>query len=177
MGANDRIVQHKMSLKIATPDFSSSGETECVRGPPVRGARRGTHRGVRNSTASKHNENNGGPIVYFAPQAMNIGVKMHKGHGQATRDHGPMCRNIKTLFNLDPPATDEELRAASLQFIRKLSGFTTPSRANQPAFDQSVDDASRIARDLIDSLKTIGASRNREIEAAKARAGAAKRFQ
>ncbi len=88
-----------------------------------------------------------------------------------------MCRNIKTLFNFDPPATDEEVRAASLQFVRKLSGFTKPSQANQPLFDQAVDDVSQIARDLVDSLTTAAPSRNREIEAAKARARVAKRFQ
>ncbi len=88
-----------------------------------------------------------------------------------------MCRNIRTLFNFDPPATDDEIRAASLQFVRKLSGFTKPSQANQPVFDQAADDVSRIARELIDSLATAAPSRNREIEAAKARARVAKRFQ
>ncbi len=88
-----------------------------------------------------------------------------------------MCRNIRTLFNFDPPATDDEIRAASLQFVRKLSGFTKPSQANQPVFDQAVDDVSRVARDLIASLTTAAPSRNREIEAAKARARVAKRFQ
>ena len=88
-----------------------------------------------------------------------------------------MCRNIKTLFNFDPPATGEEVRAASLQFVRKLSGFTKASQANQPVFDQAVDDVSRIAGDLIASLTTAAPSRNREIEAAKARARIAKRFQ
>ncbi len=87
-----------------------------------------------------------------------------------------MCRNIKTLFNFDPPATGEEVRAASLQFVRKLSGFTKPSQANQPVFDQAVDDVSRIAGDLIASLTTAAPSRNREIEVAKARARVAKRF-
>ncbi len=88
-----------------------------------------------------------------------------------------MCRNIKTLFNFDPPATDEEVRASSLQFVRKLSGFTKPSQANQPVFDQAVDDVSQIARNLIDSLTTAAPNRNREIEAAKARARVARRFQ
>ena len=87
-----------------------------------------------------------------------------------------MCRNIKTLFNFDPPATGEEVRAASLQFVRKLSGFTKPSQANKPVFDQAVDDVSRIAGDLIASLTTAAPSRNREIEVAKARARVAKRF-
>ena len=87
-----------------------------------------------------------------------------------------MCRNIKTLFNFDPPATDEEIRAASIQFVRKLSGFTKPSKANEPVFDQAVEDVARIARDLIDSLVTTATPRDRDVEAARARARAAERF-
>ena len=87
-----------------------------------------------------------------------------------------MCRNIKTLFNFDPPATDEEIHAASLQFVRKLSGFTKPSKANEAIFHQSVDDVAAVARALIDSLVTKSQPRNREIEAARARERAAKRF-
>jgi hypothetical protein len=87
-----------------------------------------------------------------------------------------MCRNIKTLFNFDPPATDEEIRAASIQFVRKLSGFTKPSQANAAAFDRAVDDVAHVARTLIDSLVTVAPGRNREIEAAKARARSAQRF-
>ena len=87
-----------------------------------------------------------------------------------------MCRNIKTLFNFDPPATDEEIRASSLQFVRKLSGFTKPSKANEEAFDQAVDDVSAVARRLIDSLVTSAPSKNRETEAEKARLRAAARF-
>jgi hypothetical protein len=87
-----------------------------------------------------------------------------------------MCRNIKTLFNFDPPATDEEIRAASLQFVRKLSGFNAPSKANEAAFDRAIDDVAQIARALIDSLKTTAAPRNREEVAAAARALAAQRF-
>jgi hypothetical protein len=87
-----------------------------------------------------------------------------------------MCRNIKTLFNFDPPATDEEIRSASVQFVRKLSGFTNPSRANQPAFDRAVDDVSAIARRLIDSLVTTAQPRDRDEVAARARARAAERF-
>ena len=87
-----------------------------------------------------------------------------------------MCRNIKTLFNFDPPATDEEIRAASLQFVRKLSGFNRPSKANQAAFDQAIDDVARVARRLIDSLETAADPRNREEEAARAKARAAERF-
>ncbi len=87
-----------------------------------------------------------------------------------------MCRNIRTLFNFDPPATDAEIRAASIQFVRKLSGFTAPSKANQPAFDQAVDEVSEVARRLIDSLVTAAEPKNRETEAARARARSAERF-
>ena len=87
-----------------------------------------------------------------------------------------MCRNIKTLFNFDPPATDEEIRSASVQFVRKLSGFTNPSRANQAAFDRAVDEVSAIARRLIDSLVTTAQPRDRDEVAARARARAADRF-
>lgn len=87
-----------------------------------------------------------------------------------------MCRNIRTLFNFDPPATDEEIRAASVQFVRKLSGFTKPSHANQAAFDCAVDDVAGIARRLIDSLVTSAPARDREEWAARARARAAERY-
>lgn len=87
-----------------------------------------------------------------------------------------MCRNIKTLFNFDPPATDEEIRAASLQFVRKLSGFNSPSRANEEVFDKAIDDVAKIARRLIDSLETTAEPRNREEVAARAKARAAERF-
>ncbi len=88
-----------------------------------------------------------------------------------------MCRNIKTLFNFDPPATDAEVRAAAVQFVRKLSGFTAPSKANQAAFDCAVEDVSAIARTLIDSLVTQATPRNREEEAAKAKERAAIRYR
>jgi hypothetical protein len=87
-----------------------------------------------------------------------------------------MCRNIRTLFNFDPPATDEEIRAASVQFVRKLSGFTKPSQANQAAFDTAVDDVAAVARRLIDSLVTTAAPRDREEWAARAKARSAERF-
>lgn len=87
-----------------------------------------------------------------------------------------MCRNIKTLFNFDPPATDEEVRAASLQFVRKLSGFTTPSKVNEAAFNRAIDETFEVARKLIDSLETNAAPKNREEEAAKAKARAAERY-
>jgi hypothetical protein len=87
-----------------------------------------------------------------------------------------MCRNIKTLFNFDPPATDEEIRAASLQFVRKLSGFTRPSKANEASFDQAIDDVAKVARRLIDSLETNAEPRNREEVAAKLKERSVQRF-
>jgi hypothetical protein len=87
-----------------------------------------------------------------------------------------MCRNIRTLFNFDPPATDQEVRDASLQFVRKLSGTTRPSQRNQQAFDRAVERIAAAARELLDSMETSGHPRNREEEAAKARARAAVRF-
>ncbi|OLB69853.1 MAG: hypothetical protein AUI16_27260 [Alphaproteobacteria bacterium 13_2_20CM_2_64_7] len=87
-----------------------------------------------------------------------------------------MCRNIKTLYNFKPPATDEEIRASSLQFVRKLSGFARPSKANQPAFSRAVEQVEQVARELLDSLVTDAPPRDREVEAAKARARAASRF-
>jgi hypothetical protein len=87
-----------------------------------------------------------------------------------------MCRNIRTLFNFEPPATDEEIRAASEQFVRKLSGFTRPSKVNEEAFAEAIDDIAKIARRLVDSLETNAPPRDREEEAAKARARAAERF-
>ena len=87
-----------------------------------------------------------------------------------------MCRNIKTLFNFEPPATEEEIRASSLQFVRKLSGFTSPSKANEAAFNQAVEDVAAAARALIESLVTTADPRDREIEAARAKAKSAARF-
>ena len=87
-----------------------------------------------------------------------------------------MCRNIKTLHNFKPPATDEEIRASSLQFVRKLSGFTKPSKANELAFNEAVDQVAQAARDLLQSLVTNAPPRDREVEVAKARARAADRF-
>ena len=87
-----------------------------------------------------------------------------------------MCRNIKTLFNFDPPATDEEIRAASLQFVRKLSGFNSPSKANEDAFHRAIDDVADVARRLIDSLATNAPPRTREEVAARARERNAIRF-
>ncbi len=87
-----------------------------------------------------------------------------------------MCRNIKTLFNFEPPATDREVRDAALQFVRKLSGTTRPSRANEAAFERAVERIAGAARELIDSLVTSAPPKNREVEAAKARVRGAARF-
>src|ERR671923_3004726 len=87
-----------------------------------------------------------------------------------------MCRNIKTLHNFAPPATDDEIRASALQFVRKLSGFTKPSKANEAAFNRAVDDVTHAAQHLLDSLVTNAPPRDRAIEAMKARARSAKRF-
>jgi hypothetical protein len=87
-----------------------------------------------------------------------------------------MCRNIKTLFNFQPPATEEEIKASSLQFVRKLSGFTTPSKVNRAAFDRAVEQVATAARTLIESLTTTADPRDREIEAARAKARSAARF-
>jgi hypothetical protein len=87
-----------------------------------------------------------------------------------------MCRNIRTLFNFDPPATDDEIRAASLQFVRKLSGFTAPSKANAAAFDHAVEDVTACARRLIDSLTTAAPARDRDEWAARARERAVSRY-
>ena len=87
-----------------------------------------------------------------------------------------MCRNIRTLFNFDPIATDDEVRAASLQFVRKISGFHTPSQSNEAAFQRAVEDVARSARRLLDSLTTTAPPKDRDVEAAKAKARAAQRF-
>lgn len=87
-----------------------------------------------------------------------------------------MCRNIRTLFNFDPPATDEEIRAASVQFVRKLSGFTAPSKNNEDAFNRAIEDTARVARRLIDSLVTTAPARDREEWAAKLKERSLARF-
>lgn len=87
-----------------------------------------------------------------------------------------MCRSIRTLFNFEPPASEDEIRAASLQFVRKLSGFTQPSHANEAAFASAVDEVSAAARRLLGSLQTASPAKNREVEAMKARARAKERF-
>ena len=87
-----------------------------------------------------------------------------------------MCRNIKTLYNFDPPVTPEEVRAASLQFVRKITGFNKPSKANEPAFQNAIDEIANVSLRLLQSLETTAPPKNREEEAAKAKARAAERF-
>jgi hypothetical protein len=87
-----------------------------------------------------------------------------------------MCRNIRPLFNFDPPASDDEIRASALQFVRKISGYTKPSQANEEAFDRAVEEVSDAARRLVDSLVTNAPTKDREVEAVKARERAAKRY-
>jgi hypothetical protein len=87
-----------------------------------------------------------------------------------------MCRNIRPLFNFEPPASDEEVRAASVQFVRKISGFTAPSKANQAAFNRAIDEIADVARRLVDELETTAPKKNREEEAQKAKARAAERY-
>jgi hypothetical protein len=87
-----------------------------------------------------------------------------------------MCRNIRTLYNFDPPATEEEVRAAAVQYVRKISGFTKPSRANEEAFERAIDAVAAISAQLLTDLSTTAPSKNREAEAAKARARAAQRY-
>jgi hypothetical protein len=108
------------------------------------------------------------------------GADPNRRHGVATvraiREELPMCRNIRTLFNFDPPATEEEIRASALQFVRKLSGFAHPSKANEAAFSRAVDEVADAARRLLASLETASAPRDRETEAIKAQARARQRF-
>jgi hypothetical protein len=87
-----------------------------------------------------------------------------------------MCRNIRPLYNFEPPATDEEVRAAALQYVRKISGFTKPSQVNQEAFDRAVDEVAHASQHLLDALSTAAPPKDREVEAERARARAAKRF-
>jgi len=87
-----------------------------------------------------------------------------------------MCRNIRPLFNFEPPVTEDEVRAASLQFVRKISGFVKPSKANEDAFNRGVDEVAAAARQLLDSMMTTAPARDRDVEAAKARARAAERY-
>jgi hypothetical protein len=87
-----------------------------------------------------------------------------------------MCRNIRTLYNFEPPATDDEVRASATQYVRKISGFNKPSQANAEAFEQAIDEVTRVSRELLDSLVTNAPPKDREVEAAKKRARAAERY-
>jgi len=87
-----------------------------------------------------------------------------------------VCRNIRTLYNFEPPATDDEIRAAALQFVRKITGFARPSAANEPAFNRAVDDVAKVSSKLLNALVTAASPRNREVEAARAHARAVRRF-
>jgi hypothetical protein len=108
---------------------------------------------------------------------MTIHFMGENGSGKTKPDGVSMCRNIKTLFNFAPPATEAEIRDASLQFVRKLSGFTRPSRANEKAFEHAVEEIAASARELIASLVTNAEPRTREVEAAKAKDRAALRYR
>jgi len=110
-------------------------------------------------------------ITGLMPAGMTLRFSWMSGYPDHT-----MCRNIRTLFNFDPPVTDEEIRAASLQFVRKITGFNKPSKANERAFAAAVDDVARISARLLRSLETAAPPKDREEEAAKARARAAERY-
>jgi hypothetical protein len=97
-------------------------------------------------------------------------------HSGEQPEADPMCRNIRTLFNFEPPATEDEIRASALQFVRKLSGFAHPSKANEAAFQRAVDEVADVARRLLHDLSTTSAPRNREVEAIKARERSRERF-
>jgi hypothetical protein len=104
------------------------------------------------------------------------GVPPEEGQDARVLEKNGMCRSIRTLFNFEPPVTEEEIRAASLQFVRKLSGFTRPSKANEAAFEEAVDEVAAAASRLLERLETSALPKNREEEAARARALAAKRY-
>jgi hypothetical protein len=106
----------------------------------------------------------------------NIGKSAGEHTGKRTERRSQMCRNIKTLFNFEPPATEDEIHASALQFVRKLSGFNTPSQANAEAFDRAVAEVSASARRLLVSLHTPAPARDRQIEAEKARERSRQRF-
>jgi hypothetical protein len=137
-----------------------------------------------------------GPRGSFGMSAIELSTQDRRGHRPAFRLHSrrtnegrcveptsipfmlefPMCRNIRTLFNFEPPATEDEIRASAVQFVRKLSGFTRPSKANEAAFQRAVDEVSDAGRRLLDALETASPPRNREAEAVKARARTRERF-
>lgn len=107
---------------------------------------------------------------------INYNTSTLPGHTIADLREAKMCRSIHTLFNFDPPATDDEIRAAALQYVRKISGYTRPSKANEAAFNAAVEAIAGVTRALLDSLETGAPPKNRDVETAKARARAAERF-
>jgi len=115
-------------------------------------------------------------LGYAALWAASLGMTRYAISWKQTKKDHPMCRNIKNLYNFKPPATDEEIHASSVQFVRKLSGFNRPSKANEEAFDRAVAEVAHAARHLIESLVTTAPPRDREVEAEKARARSALRF-
>jgi len=121
---------------------------------------------------------NGAPGIYYAATRCRLHPRdVAEWFGPRKKEaRAAMCRNIRTLFNFEPPATDKEIRASAVQFVRKISGFTHPSKSNEAAFERAVEDVTLAARRLVDSLVTSAAPRNREAVAARARARAAKRF-
>lgn len=118
----------------------------------------------------------GSPLVYTAHAALCIVSPGHARTQSACLEETGMCRNIKTLSHFDPPASGEEIEAAALQFVRKVSGSTRPSKANQAAFDEAVHDITHSVEKLLNALQIQGPTRNREVEAAKAKARAALRY-
>ena len=111
-------------------------------------------------------------LVLAPPVAVVRAVDDHRPKGTLDR----MCRNIRQLYNFEPPATEDEVRAAALQYVRKISGFTKPSQANQEAFDRAVDEVAHVSRHLLEALQTSAPPKDREVEAAKARARSAQRY-
>jgi hypothetical protein len=123
-------------------------------------------------------------MAFLVPRGIEGGFAYIRNHRKPTKareaprvvQERSMCRNIRTLFNFEPPATDDEIRASALQFVRKLSGFTQPSKANEAAFHRAVDEVSDAAHRLLSALETTRPPRDREVEAMKARARARERF-
>jgi hypothetical protein len=115
-------------------------------------------------------------LQYLALMIKESGSFVHGRARVARRYAWVMCRNIRTLYNFDPPATEEELRAAALQYVRKISGFTKPSRANEEAFARAIDAVAAASSELLDELRTTAPAKNREAEAAKRRARSAQRY-
>jgi hypothetical protein len=143
--------------------------------------RRKTYRGRENRKHRRNQKVQGQTHATILPEPEWLNEE-HNGTFVPLRPSRPlrlniyMCRNIKTLFNFDPPVTPDEVRAASLQFVRKITGFNKPSKANEPAFDAAIDDVAAISMRLLKSLETTAPPKNREEEAAKAKARAAERF-